>query len=210
MTKKTQKQKIFIKFITSIFIIVIFFGVKIEIIKALTISDNSKNIITLVSPIKDALTRITKKPFGIKVSPKNSPVQPERFSGYHTGVDFETTPAEANIDIPIYAVCSGKLIFKRWVSGDGGAIIQSCILNKQAYTVVYAHIKLSSVTLKIGDKIFAGDKIAVLGKGYSTETDGERKHLHLAISKGSKINLVGYVKTKIELNKWIDAQKYIN
>ncbi|NTU99252.1 hypothetical protein HGA64_04600 [Candidatus Falkowbacteria bacterium] len=44
-----------------------------------------------VPPISDALSRVTKKPFGIKVSPKNSSVSPERFTGYHTGVDFETT-----------------------------------------------------------------------------------------------------------------------
>src|SRR5438105_13240780 len=39
-------------------------------------------------PLENAQTRVTKKFFGTKVSPGNSPVTPERFSGYHTGVDF--------------------------------------------------------------------------------------------------------------------------
>ena len=230
MIQKYFKSKKFVKlFLALFFIIVMFFIIKtittknntknIQVINVATInnvvsstvaaSNNNQNEINLTSPIKDALTRITKKPFGIEVSPKNSPVSPERFSGYHTGVDFETTKEEANIDIPIYAVCSGELIYKNWVSGGGGTIIQSCTINNQDYTVVYMHIKLSSVKLKVGDKISAGDNIAILGKGYSTETDGERKHLHLAISKGSKINLLGYVKLESELSKWIDAQKYL-
>ena len=38
-------------------------------------------------PIGQTEERITKKPFGIKISPENSPISPERFSGYHTGID---------------------------------------------------------------------------------------------------------------------------
>ena len=41
--------------------------------------------------------RITKKPFGIFITTQNSPVQPERFSGYHTGVDVEYKDAEGRI-----------------------------------------------------------------------------------------------------------------
>ena len=40
---------------------------------------------TFTNPISNPLERIIKKPFGIKINPANSPVQPERFSGYHTG-----------------------------------------------------------------------------------------------------------------------------
>src|SRR5579859_5107314 len=70
-------------------------------------------------PISDARSRITKKPFGIYITPQNSPVQPERFHGYHTGTDFETFPAEQNVDVPIYAACAGKLLRKDYESGYG-------------------------------------------------------------------------------------------
>ena len=161
------------------------------------------------SPISNALSRITKKLFGIYVSPNNSPVSPEKFTGYHTGVDFETTPEEVNIDVPIYAICSGKLLVSKFGRGYGGMVVQSCILNNQPITVVYGHVRLTSVKAKIGDNIQTGNFLANLGTGYSSETDGERKHLHLGIHKGSAPNTSGYVSNKNLLSNWIDFEQYL-
>lgn len=163
----------------------------------------------LLPPISNALSRITKKPFGIYITPKTSPVQPERFTGYHTGVDFETLASEANIDVPISAVVNGKVLVKQYVSGYGGVLIQSATINNQAVTILYGHLKLASINLKVGQQIKAGDKIGVLGKGYSSETDGERKHLHLGIHIGTSINYKGYVRIKSQLSGWLDAQKLL-
>jgi murein DD-endopeptidase MepM/ murein hydrolase activator NlpD len=161
----------------------------------------------IAEPIKDAKTRVTKKPFGLKVSPTNSPVKPEKFSGYHTGVDFETTAAEKNSAVPVYAFCDGSLLVKKWASGYGGVAVEKCRLNGQDVTVVYGHLKLSSISAKIGAKLMAGGQIAILGKGYSVETDGERKHLHLGVHKGTAINILGYVNNKAALKDWLDALK---
>lgn len=160
-------------------------------------------------PVNNALARVTKKPFGIKVSPGHSPISPEKFSGYHTGVDFETLPAEQNIDTPIYAVCTGPLIYKKWVSGYGGVTIQSCQINKEDVTIIYGHLKLSSINIKLNQKITAGTQLGILGQGYSTETDGERKHLHLGIHQGKTLNLLGYVQNPKDLNNWLDATTYL-
>lgn len=157
-----------------------------------------------VAPISNARARITKKPFGLYVTPKNSPVSPERFTGYHTGVDFETFPNEQAIDVPIVAVCDGKLIYKNWVSGYGGVAVESCTLNGRPVTVLYGHLKLSSIAPALHTTLTAGQKLAVLGKGYSIETDGERKHLHLAVHQGTAINVLGYVQTKSALTAWLD------
>lgn len=135
---------------------------------------------------------ITKKSFGIYVSPGHSPITPERFAGFHTGVDFETTPAEANIAIPVPAFCDGKLLLKEWASGYGGVAVQSCTLAGQAVTVIYGHLNIDTVRPSVGDSLKKGDFIGNLGKGYSTETDGERKHLHLGIHKGTTVNIIGY------------------
>lgn len=162
-----------------------------------------------VSPISDPLARITKKSFGIYVSPKNSPVSPEKFTGYHTGVDFEVFPTEQNQDIAISTICDGKILEKQQARGYGGMIVQSCSLDNKPITVVYGHIKLSSVSVAIGDDHSAGSFLAFLGQGYSTETDGERKHLHLGIHKGIIPDTRGYVQTENELNKWIDIQDYL-
>jgi len=169
----------------------------------------AENRAALISPISRALERITKKPFGIKVSPKNSPVSPEKFTGYHAGTDFETFPEEENIDVPIYAVCGGMLIYKNWMKGYGGMAIQECAIGSEDVTVIYGHLKLSSIGAKEGYKFSAGEKIGNLGKGYSAETDGERKHLHLGIHKGQNVVFLGYVQNAKDLENWLDAAKYL-
>lgn len=168
----------------------------------------NKKSALLTLPLDNALARVTKKPFGIKVSPNNSPVMPERFSGYHTGVDFETTPAEQNTDVPVYAVCAGTLLAKQTVSGYGGAVVELCNLDGQTVTILYGHLKVSSVSLIKGQTITAGQPIGILGKAYSAETDGERKHLHLGIHLGDTINWLGYVSDPSQLADWLDAMKY--
>lgn len=159
----------------------------------------------LVAPISNARARITKKPFGLYVSPKNSPVSSERFTGYHTGVDFETFANEQTADVPVYAVCTGTLMYTNRVSGYGGVAIELCILNGQPVTVLYGHLDFASIMSSVKDTpLAAGQKLAVLGKGYSTQTDGERKHLHLSIHKGTALELRGYMQNKNDLSAWLD------
>jgi murein DD-endopeptidase MepM/ murein hydrolase activator NlpD len=161
-----------------------------------------------LSPLDRAKERVTKKPFGIHIDPKTSPVQPEKFSGYHTGTDFEIFPEELNVAISVRAICDGKLLLKKTASGYGGVAVQSCNLGNQPITVTYGHLKLTSITKSVGDDLKAGDTLGQLGAAYSAETDGERKHLHLSIRKGSAINLLGYVQAKNELTSWVDPCLY--
>jgi len=168
-----------------------------------TETNNDENKL-IQEPIDDAIARATKKPFGVKISPDNSPVSPEKFSGYHTGVDFETFPNEAELDINIYAICAGPIILKRYVSGYGGVIVQQCALDNDNVTVVYGHLRLSSISSELNQILKQGQQIGMLGQGFSAETDGERKHLHLGIHKGQTINLLGYVETSNLLDEWID------
>lgn len=156
-------------------------------------------------PISRAGERITKKPFGIFITKENSPIRPERFSGYHTGVDFEVFLKERNIPVAITAICDGTLLLKKYAGGYGGVAVQSCTDdNARSITVVYGHLKLTSISAQKGSTITQGDVIGILGAGNSTETDGERKHLHLGIHQGNTINLLGYVGRKTDLTSWID------
>ena len=161
-------------------------------------------------PLSNALARVTKKPFGIKISPDDSPVQPEKFSGFHTGVDFEIFLEEKNIDVEIFSICSGPLLSKQYVNGYGGTAIQKCSINNSEVTILYGHLKLGNINLKLNQNLTKGQKIGILGKGFSQETDGERKHLHLGIHKGEKINLLGYVKDSNLLDEWIDPIAHLN
>ena len=161
------------------------------------------------APIERALERVTKKPFGIYITPQNSPVQPERFSGYHTGVDFETFADEQDKDVSVYAICTGVTLLKEWASGYGGLVVQSCQLANQDITVIYGHLNLASVGTAKNLLMSAGEKIGNLGKGFSQETDSERKHLHLGIHKGRSINILGYVQNSSELSNWMDINLYL-
>ncbi len=174
------------------------------------ISGQEKTLSQTVDPIDNALARITKKPFGKHITPKTSPVQPERFQGYHTGADLEIIAEEQNVDVPVKALCDGKLLVARYASGYGGVAVESCVLDKQSVAVIYGHIRLSSIKVKVGDQLKAGDFLAKLGKGYGSETDGERKHLHLGIHRGANINVLGYVAAKSQLSAWLDPIIYLH
>lgn len=156
------------------------------------------------SPIANASGRVTKKPFGLHVLPDSSPVTPEKFSGYHTGVDFETTEEEKFSDIEVSTICDGPLETKEWASGYGGLAIQRCVIDGEAVTVMYGHLSLASIDAEKGAQLKAGDTIGLLGQGYTSETDGERKHLHLGIHKGESIDILGYVFSRSSLSRWID------
>lgn len=160
-------------------------------------------------PIADAMSRVTKKPFGLYVRPGDSPVSPERFRGYHAGVDFETTADEQDNDVIVDAICDGPLLLKKWASGYGGAVVQSCHIGAQDVTVVYGHVRLSSVGAAASQELKRGQRIGVLGKGYGDETDGEREHLHLGIHKGTAIDIKGYVQSKADLDQWLDIRAYL-
>lgn len=169
-----------------------------------SVATSTINKVDLVWPISDAQTRVTKKPFGLYVNPQNSPVKPEKFSGYHTGVDFETKPEEQNIDVPVYAICAGPLVLKKVATGYGGVAVQSCKINNEAVTIIYGHLRFLSITKSVKTVLKLNEQIGVLGYGYSVETSGERKHLHLGIHKGSAVVLLGYVPSQGQLSQWLD------
>lgn len=159
---------------------------------------------TVVVPIADFFSRVTKKPFGIYITPKTSPIQPEKFAGYHTGADAETTSAEKDIDVPIFSIAEGTVVFAGHVNGYGGVIMIRHTINGETVTALYGHLRITSLTKKKDDPVKIGQHLAVLGTGYSSETDGERKHLHFGIIKGTTINYKGYVQTQSELSAWDD------
>lgn len=161
---------------------------------------------SIVAPLKNFATRVTKKSFGIHITKADSPVQPERFAGYHTGTDFEMLPGEEEAMMPIQAICTGPVVVARQADGYGGVMVQSCVIDGEAVTVLYGHLAftLSSIQIIPGTHLEAGQTFATLGTAFSDETDGERRHLHLSIHKGTAAVLAGYVQTEKELDAWID------
>ncbi|MBD3300514.1 MAG: VWA domain-containing protein [Candidatus Moranbacteria bacterium] len=179
---------------------------EIEILDQL-IKTEQKAQTSLYPPLKNADQRITKKPFGIFVTPQNSPIEKERFSGYHTGVDFEILSGEEDQTVKVFSICEGKIIHKDRVNGYGGVIVQSCTFDQEKISVLYGHLDLKQIPVQKNSQINKGQPIAVLGQGYSTETDGERKHLHLGLIKGGKIDFKGYVSQESMLDGWLDYER---
>lgn len=149
------------------------------------------------APIAEFKQRATKKFFGTYITPQTSPVQPERFTGYHTGVDIEYTDVTA--DVPVYAIADGAVRQASTVSGYGGLLV---IEHPGAgFFSLYGHMRVSSLPA-VGTSVTKGQQIGVLGTGYSSETDGERRHLHFGIPH--TLDIRGYVQSKGELSGWTD------
>ncbi len=164
---------------------------------------------TVVYPVRGFNDRLTKKPFGIYITPKNSPVQPERFSGYHAGSDAEIAADEQDVDVPIYSIAAGTVTFVGRISGYGGVTMVRHTVGGETVTALYGHVRLASASVKVGDEIAAGESLAVLGKGYSSETDNERKHLHFALLKGTSSVVKGYVQQQSQLSPWHDPAVWL-
>lgn len=157
------------------------------------------------APMPDYLSRVNKKAFGTFVAPGNSPISPEKFRGYHAAIDLEIFSGEEELEVPVKAICDGKLAIKRTAQGYGGLVAQYCVLNGEDVLVLYGHVALTSVQRNIGDEIKTGEKIALLGQP-GIDTDNERKHLHLGIRKGFDLVIAGYVPSQSALSTYIDPK----
>ncbi|MDP2696011.1 MAG: M23 family metallopeptidase [bacterium] len=155
----------------------------------------------LVEPIADFKRRITKKPFGIYITPDDSPVQPEKFSGYHTAVDVEYS----NVldDVLVMTIADGEVVASKTVSGYGGVVVIKHIINNETVLAIYGHLDNSRSAEK-GTIVKQGETVGYLGQDQTKETDYERRHLHFGIIKGDKINFAGYVSDESELDGWYD------
>ena len=154
----------------------------------------------LFDPISGWKERITKKEFGKYVNPQDSPVSPEKFTGYHTAVDIEY--ADTTSDVPVFAIADGEVLVSRFATGYGGVVMISHTIDGRELFAVYGHLRVSSMPA-VGKMVSASEQIGLLGTEYSTETDGERRHLHFGVAV--KNSLLGYVLNTADLAAgWID------
>lgn len=158
----------------------------------------------LVEPIAEFRQRITKKPFGILIDPATSPVQPERFSGYHTGVDVEYN--DASDEVPVRAIAAGTVVLARTASGYGGVAALRHHLVGTDRIVIYGHLDPSALPA-VNQHVTAGETISRLGEGNTSETDGERMHLHFAVRADTNPDLRGYVANQSDLGDWLNPQE---
>lgn len=101
-----------------------------------------------------------------------SPYKNNRGSHRHTGVDLKTKPND-----PIYAVGDGVVTMSKNYSGYGKCII---IKHADGTETLYAHNSKNYV--KEGEKVKAGQKIALTGRTGRATTE----HLHFEVRKNGK------------------------
>ncbi len=163
-------------------------------------------------PLSDYSSRIKERAHGeyFKASDKVNAACGKPFQGFHAGDDLETTKAEKEVEVPVVAVASGKIIQAGFVSGYGGLVVQAANLKDEPVTLYYGHLDLKSVNLKAGDGVKAGETIGNLGDECSSETDDARKHLHFAIKKGTDVDVRGYVPTEEILSNWLNPSRKLH
>lgn len=174
-----------------------------------TVQFTSVKTSDVIFPMIGFTDRITKKTFGLYITPSTSPVQPERFTGYHAGVDAETTAVEADQDVPVFAIADGTVLLAKTASGYGGVMMIKHTIGQETVTALYGHLRLSSIRKSAGQSVSKAEQIAVLGTGSSAETDGERKHLHFSLQPGSSTNLRGYVSSSDQLDGWLNPLDWL-
>lgn len=162
--------------------------------------------ISLIEPVEGFLTRATIKHYGTYITPDTSPVQGDKFTGYHTGVDAEFTDFTG--DVPVRAIADGTFVTREWVKGYGGVVVINHIIDGIPTFALYGHLDPAGFLPQNTTEVKAGDIIGILGDGHSHETDGTRKHLHFSLYRGDKIDYRGYVSTEIELKPWLDPLKF--
>lgn len=168
-------------------------------------SNTSEVKAVLAPPLSRMEDRTYLLTFGKYITPETTPiVPPESFTGYHAGLDVEIFEDELNADVLVSAVCDGPVVFAGTINGYGGLLIESCEIGTEAVTILYGHLDVKSVALKKGDVLSSGERIGILGDDHSSETSGNRKHLHFGIHKGTIIDYKGFVQNEAGLDAYLD------
>ncbi|TSC76600.1 MAG: peptidase M23 [Parcubacteria group bacterium Gr01-1014_31] len=151
----------------------------------------------VVLPIAGYRERRTFKVYGQYVQ--------DRFRGYHTGDDIEY--ADISKDVPVFAIADGEVVAARRVNGYGGMLIIRHTVAGRTVSALYGHLDLNSARAT-GTKVKAGEQIAILGDHKSSETDGERKHLHFHLWDGDGEKLAGYAQTEAALGDYLNPTDF--
>jgi len=91
----------------------------------------------------------------------------------------------------------------RRANGYGGIVVIEHMISNKTLLVIYGHLDPKSL-IDENSSVTAGQQIGVLGDGGTSETDRERKHLHLGVLPTTKLDIRGYVESAAELSDWLD------
>ncbi len=170
-----------------------------------TVDEELSNL--LPWPLEKGEQREALLKYGMYVTPdpNQNPISPpERFTGYHTGLDIEIFPEERDSVVPVKTICGGRILYTGTAEGYGGVVIQECTIKGQAVSVLYGHLNPNSFKVSKDQSYPEQTIVGELGRHKTAETGDTRKHLHLGIHKGNHLEFLGYVNDPSELPDFID------
>lgn len=131
--------------------------------------DGSKYAILKKSDYPKGASPVITSGFGYRIDPITG-----QKSAYHSGIDIGTG---RTVNIPVYAMSSGKVILAKWYGGYGNAVV---IDHGGGLSTLYAHN--NKLLVKVGDNVLGGQQIALSGStGRSTGP-----HVHFGVMKNGE------------------------
>jgi murein DD-endopeptidase MepM/ murein hydrolase activator NlpD len=135
---------------------------------------------------------------------EHNPIDPpERFTGYHAGLDYEIRESELRTDVPVYAICDGSVLYSGFAEGYGGLLVQRCMIENEEVTVLYGHLAQEDM-MPEGETPKAGEQLGILAAHRTLWSGWNRKHLHLGIHRGADTDMRGYVESAEELEAFVN------
>ncbi|MCY4667655.1 MAG: peptidoglycan DD-metalloendopeptidase family protein [Rhodococcus sp.] len=101
-----------------------------------------------------------------------------RGGSMHRGTDFA-----GPLGTPIYAATSGVVAEAGPASGFGNWVIIDTDVDGKRISTVYGHMAASTIKVKTGDQVTAGQEIAAVGN----EADSSGPHLHFEVWEGGRL-----------------------
>ncbi|MCA9978512.1 MAG: peptidoglycan DD-metalloendopeptidase family protein [Anaerolineales bacterium] len=101
-----------------------------------------------------------------------------RYDQYHAGEDWQLVRGRSNLGKPVYAIGHGRVTYANpngWGRDKGVIIIRHTFADGSTVLSFYGHMDPPSVTLRVGDCVVRGQKIAEIGEPRTPP------HLHFEI-----------------------------
>ncbi len=101
-----------------------------------------------------------------------------RYDLYHAGEDWQLVRGRSNLGVPVYAIGHGRVTYAQalgWGTDQGVIIIRHTFADGSTVLSFYGHLEPDSVTLRAGDCVVRGQKIARIGQPRTPP------HLHFEI-----------------------------
>lgn len=101
-----------------------------------------------------------------------------RYDKYHAGEDWQLVRGRSNLGVPVYAIGHGRVTYadpNGWGRDKGVIIVRHTFADGSTVLSFYGHMDPPSVTLRAGDCVVRGQKIAEIGNPRTPP------HLHFEI-----------------------------